>query len=58
MYLCGTRVIEDVYCKTVQASKQEKLNLLAAQPADIFQNTLMSEGTVNNNMGNYHNDLG
>jgi hypothetical protein len=36
---------------------QEIFNLLAAQPADIIQNTLMSEGTVNGNMCEYHNDM-
>jgi hypothetical protein len=51
MYLCDTRVIQDVHCKALPASMQEILNLLAAQPADIIQNALMSEGTVDANMG-------
>ncbi len=29
----------------------------ARQPADIIQNALMSEGTVDSNMGKYHNDM-
>jgi hypothetical protein len=36
---------------------QEILNILAAQPADIIQNALMSEGTVDGNMGEYHDDM-
>ncbi len=35
----------------------EVLNHLAAQPADIIQNALMSEGTVDGNMGEYHDDI-
>jgi hypothetical protein len=57
MYLCNTRVIQDGHCKALQASTQEILHLLAAQPADIIQDALMSEGTVDSNMGKYHDDM-
>jgi hypothetical protein len=33
------------------------LTLLHAQPADIMQNVLMSEGTADGNMGEYHNEM-
>jgi hypothetical protein len=55
MYLWDTRVIQDAHCKALQASTQEILNLLVARPTDIIQNALMSEGTVNGNIGKYHN---
>jgi hypothetical protein len=57
MYLCDKRVIQDAHHKALRASTQEILNLLAAQPADIIQNALMSEGTVNSNMDEYQNDM-
>ncbi len=57
MYLCDTRVIQGVHHKVLRLSMEEIFNLLAAQPADIIQNTLMSEGTVDTNMGKYHNNM-
>jgi hypothetical protein len=36
---------------------QEILTLLHAQPADIMQNVLMSEGITDANMGEYHNEM-
>jgi hypothetical protein len=43
--------------KPLQASNQEILTLLYAQPADIMQNVVMSEGTVDANMGKYNDEM-
>jgi hypothetical protein len=47
------RIIQDAHCKALRASNQEILTLLHAQPADIMQNVLMSEGTADADMGKY-----
>jgi hypothetical protein len=57
MHLCSTTVIQDAHQEALRASLLEILDLLAAQPADILQNALMSEGTVNGDMGKYHDDM-
>ncbi len=57
MYLCNTRIIQDAHCKALRASNQEILTLLKAQPADIMQNVLMSEGTIDANMGEYYDEM-
>jgi hypothetical protein len=36
---------------------KEFLTLLQAQPTDIMQNVLMSEGTADANMGKYHDEM-
>ncbi len=54
MYLCNTRIIQDAHYKALQASNQEILTLLHAQPADIMQNVLMSESTADADMGKYY----
>jgi hypothetical protein len=36
---------------------QEILTLQHAQPADIMQNVLMSEGLADAAMGEYHNEM-
>jgi hypothetical protein len=51
------RVIQDTYRKALRASMQEILNLLAALPVDKIQNTIMSDGSIDANMGKYHNDM-
>jgi hypothetical protein len=53
MYLCDTRIIQDAHREVLQALNQENLTLLHAQPADIMQNVLMSEGTTDADMGKY-----
>ncbi len=55
MYLRDTRIIQDTHCKALRASNQEILTLLEAQPADIMQNVLTSEGTPDADMGKYYN---
>jgi hypothetical protein len=57
LYLCNTRIIQDAHCKALRAPNQEILTLLHAQPADIMQNVLMSEGTADAIMGKYHNEM-
>jgi hypothetical protein len=57
MYLRNTRIIQDAHRKALQASNQEILTLLHAQPADIMQNVLMSEGTADANMGKYYDEM-
>jgi hypothetical protein len=39
------------------ASNQEIWTLLHAQPTDIMQNVLMSDGTADATMGEYHNEM-
>ncbi len=53
-YLRITRIIQDAHCEALWASNQEILTLLQAQPADIMQNVLMSEGTADADMGEYY----
>jgi hypothetical protein len=57
MYLQDTRIIQDAHHKALRESNQEILTLLHAQPTDIMQNVLMSEGTTDTNMGEYHNEM-
>jgi hypothetical protein len=57
MYLHDRRIIQNALCKALQASNQEILTLLNAQPADIMQNVLMSEGTTDANMGECNNEM-
>ncbi len=55
MYLCNTKIIQDAHCKVLQVLDQDILTLLHAQPTDIMQNVLMSKGTADADMGEYHN---
>jgi hypothetical protein len=57
MYLRDTRIIQNAHRKALRASNQEILTLLHAQPADIMQNVLMSEGTSNADMGKYYDEM-
>jgi hypothetical protein len=57
MYLHNTRIIQDTHHKALQASNQEILTLLHAQPTEIMQNVLMSEGTADADMGEYHDEM-
>jgi hypothetical protein len=57
MYFRDTKIIQDAHCEALQASNQENLTLLHAQPTGIMQNVLMSEGTANANMGKYYNEM-
>ncbi len=57
MYLSDTIIIQGAHCKALWAPIQEMLTLLHAQPADIMQNMLMSDGTANANMGEYCNEM-
>jgi hypothetical protein len=57
MYLHDTRIIQDAHCKALRALNKEILTLLQAQPTDIMQNVLMSEGTANADMGKYFDDM-
>ena len=57
MYLHDTRIIQNSHSETLQASNQEILTLLHAQPADIMQNVLTSEGTADADMGEYHGEM-
>ncbi len=57
MYLCDTRIIQDAHREALQVLNQEILTMLHAQPADIMQNVLMSEGTADANMGEYHDEM-
>jgi hypothetical protein len=56
-YLDNTRIIHNAHCKALQASHQEILTLLHAQPTDIMENMLMSEGTADANMGKYYDEM-
>jgi hypothetical protein len=51
------RIIQDTHHKALRALNQENLTLLHAQPDDIIQNVLMSEGTADANMGKYYNEM-
>jgi hypothetical protein len=57
MYLRNTRIIQDAHHKALGVLNQEFLTLLHAQPTDIMQNMLMSEGTADANMGEYHDEM-
>jgi hypothetical protein len=57
MYLRETRIIQDTHRKALQALNQKFLTLLHAQPPDIMQNVLMSEGTADANMGKYYSEM-
>ncbi len=57
MYLRDTRVIQYAHHEALRASAREILNLLATQPTDMIQNALMSEGTVDADTGEYHDDM-
>ncbi len=58
MYLCNKRIIQDAHHKAIQASNQEILTLQHAQPTNIMQNKLMSEGTADADMGKYYDEMG
>ncbi len=45
------------YIAKLYKSNQEILTLLHAQPADIMQNILMSEGTPDADMGKYYDEM-
>jgi hypothetical protein len=57
MYLRDTRIIHDAHCRALQVCNQEILTLLHAQPADIMQDMLMSEGTTDADMGEYYDEM-
>jgi hypothetical protein len=57
MFLCNMRIIQDAHRKALQASNQEILTLLHAQPTDIMQNVLISEGTADAHMGKYYDEM-
>jgi hypothetical protein len=57
MYLRNMRIAQDAHRKALQVSNQEILTLLHAQPANIMQNMLMSEGTANADMGEYYDEM-
>jgi hypothetical protein len=57
MYLRDMRIMQDAHRKALQASNQENLTLLHAQPADIMQNVLMSEGTADADMDEYYHEM-
>jgi hypothetical protein len=57
MYLHDRRIIQDAHCKALRASNRNILTLLHAQPADVMQNMLMSEGTADANVGEYYNKM-
>jgi hypothetical protein len=49
--------LKKAHREALRASNQEIWTLLHAQPADIMQNMLMSEGTADANIGEYHNEM-
>ena len=51
------KIIQDAHREAWWVSNQEILTLLHAQPANIMQNVLMSEGTADADMGEYYDDL-
>jgi hypothetical protein len=57
MYLCKMRIIQNAHRKALQVSNQEILTLLHAQPADIMQNMLMSEGTTDSDTSEYYDEI-
>jgi hypothetical protein len=57
MYLCDTRIIQDIHRKALRLSLQEIIYLLAAQPKDVCQRTLMSDVTPNDDMGEYYTEM-
>jgi hypothetical protein len=57
MYLCDRRIIQDAHRKALQASNQKISTVLHAQPTDIMQNMLMSEGTTDANIGKYYDKM-
>jgi hypothetical protein len=58
MYLYNMRIIQDTHREALRVSNQEILTLLVhTQPADIMQNVLMTEGTADADMGEYHNKI-
>jgi hypothetical protein len=57
MYLCNTRIIQDAHREAMQALNKEILTLLHAQPDDIIQNVLISEGTADADMDEYYNEM-
>ncbi len=57
LYLCDMRIIQDAYCKALRVLNRDILTMLHAQPADIMQNVLMSEGTADANMGEYYDEM-
>jgi hypothetical protein len=57
MYLHDMRIILDAHHEALQASNQDILTLLHAQPNDIMQDVRMSEGTADANMGKHYNKM-
>jgi hypothetical protein len=50
-------ILKKAHCKALRASNQEILILFYAQPTDIMQNVLMSKGTADATMDEYHNEM-
>jgi hypothetical protein len=57
MYLCDTRVIQDMHSEAFQSSLQEIIDLLEAQPEDVRRRSTLSNVTPDDNMGKYHDKM-
>jgi hypothetical protein len=52
-----SRNIQVAHSEALRVSNQEIPTLLHAQPADIMQNVLMSEGTADANIGKHYDEM-